>query len=328
MHDLLNALKAMAEETRLRIVALCARDQINVSDLTQVLGQSQPRVSRHLKLLVDAGLLERLREGPFAYFRLSRGRDTARLARAIAALLPEGDDVLDADQRRLAAIKAQRESRIADYFRDNAPEWHRLRSLHIDDSSIERALVQLVAARPKGALLDIGTGTGRVLEVLSPHIERGLGIDQSIEMLSLARANLARAKVHNCEVRQGSMYTLDLPDESFDVVSLHQVLHYAEDPQAVIDEAARVLKPGGRLLVVDFGPHELVRLQREHAHRHLGFADNQVTGWLTGAGLSVERPQHLPGERLNVTIWQASRAKERAISPPHKTSSKSSEARA
>jgi len=326
MLDLLNALKAVAEETRLRILALCARDQINVSDLTQVLGQSQPRVSRHLKLLVDAGLLERLREGPFAYFRLSRGRNTAALANAIAALVPAHDPVLEADQRRLAAIKAQRESRIASYFRDNAPEWHRLRSLHIDDSSIERALVQLVAARPKGVLLDIGTGTGRVLEVLSPYIERGVGIDQSVEMLSLARANLARGKVTNCEVRQGSMYTLDLPDESFDVVTLHQVLHYAEDPQAVIDEAARMLKPGGRLLVVDFGPHELVRLQREHAHRHLGFADNQVTGWLTGAGLSVERPQHLPGERLNVTIWQANRASARALGAAHKSTG--SEARA
>ncbi len=327
MLDLLNALKAVAEETRLRILALCARDQINVSDLTQVLGQSQPRVSRHLKLLVDAGLLERLREGPFAYFRLSRGRDTARLAGAIAALVPEGDASLEADRRRLTAIKVQRESRIADYFRDNAPEWHRLRSLHIDDANIERALLQIVAARPKGALLDIGTGTGRVLEVLSPYIERGLGIDQSVEMLSLARSNLARAKVRNAEVRQGSMYTLDLPDESFDIVSLHQVLHYAEDPQAVIDEAARVLKPGGRLLVVDFGPHELVRLQREHAHRHLGFADNQVTGWLTGAGLNVERPQHLPGERLNVTIWQASRAPARSLSPTHSKTT-GSEARA
>jgi ArsR family transcriptional regulator len=328
MIDVLNALKAVAEETRLRIVALCARDQINVSDLTQVLGQSQPRVSRHLKLLVDAGLLERLREGPFAYFRLSRGRDTAPLAKAIAALLPMADQVIEADRRRLAVIKAQRETRIAEYFRDNAPEWHRLRSLHIDDTSIERALVQIVASRPKGSLLDIGTGTGRVLEVLSPHIEHGLGIDQSIEMLSLARANLARAKVRNCEVRQGSMYTLELPEESFDVVTLHQVLHYAEDPQAVIDEAARMLKPGGRLLVVDFGPHELVRLQREHAHRHLGFADNQVTGWLSSAGLSVERPQHLPGERLNVTIWQASRAPARALTVPPKPAGKSSEVRA
>ena len=312
MIDLLTALKAVSEETRLRILALCARDQINVSDLTQILGQSQPRVSRHLKLMTDAGLLERFREGPFAYFRLRRDNDAARLAEAVVALLPSGERALESDRRRLRALKEQREHRIASYFRDNAPEWHRLRSLHIDDSKIERVLVGLLREKPASALLDIGTCTGRVLEVLSPHFQRGTGIDQSHEMLSLARANLARAGVKNAEVRQGSMYALDLPDDCFDVVTLHQVLHYAEDPQAVLEEAARVLQPGGRLIVVDFAPHELVHLQREHAHRHLGFADNQVGSWLAAAGLVVGAPRHLPGERLDVSIWVGERPPEAA----------------
>lgn len=312
MNDLLAALKAIGEETRLRILALCARDQINVSDLTQILGQSQPRVSRHLKLMTDAGLLERFREGPFAYFRLRRDNDAAKLADAVVQLLPQGERGLERDRHRLQALKEQREHRIANYFRDNAPEWHRLRSLHIDDSKIERVLVGLLREKPAQALLDIGTGTGRVLEVLAPHFQRGVGIDQSHEMLSLARATLARAGVRNVEVRQGSMYSLDLPDDSFDVVSLHQVLHYAEDPQAVLDEAARVLQPGGRLIVVDFAPHELVHLQREHAHRHLGFADNQVAGWLAAAGLMVGAPRHLPGERLDVSIWVGERPPESA----------------
>ncbi|MGE0153329.1 MAG: ArsR/SmtB family transcription factor [Reyranellaceae bacterium] len=312
MNDVLTALKAVGEETRLRILALCARDQINVTDLTQILGQSQPRVSRHLKLMTDAGLLERFREGPFAYFRLKREGDAARLAQAVVQLLPQGERGLESDRRRLQALKEQREHRIASYFRDNAPEWHRLRSLHVDDSKIERVLVGLLREKPARALLDIGTGTGRVLEVLAPHFQRGIGIDQSHEMLSLARANLARAGVHNAEVRQGSMYALGLPDDSFDVVTLHQVLHYAEDPQAVLEEAARVLQGGGRLIVVDFAPHELVHLQREHAHRHLGFADNQVAGWMAAAGLVAGSPRHLPGERLDVGIWVGERPPETA----------------
>ncbi|MGE0660775.1 MAG: ArsR/SmtB family transcription factor [Reyranellaceae bacterium] len=326
MIDLLTALKAIGEETRLRILALCAHDQINVSDLTQVLGQSQPRVSRHLKLMVDAGLLERFREGPFAYFRLRRDGEAARLADSVVALLPEGERALESDRRRLQALKEQREHRIASYFRDNAPEWHRLRSLHIDDSKIERVIVGLLREKPAPTLLDIGTGTGRMLEVLAPYFRRGTGIDQSHEMLSLARANLARAGVRNAEVRQGSMYALDLPDDSFDVVTLHQVLHYAEDPQAVLEEAARVLRPGGRLIVVDFAPHELVHLQREHAHRHLGFADNQVSGWLAAAGLLVGPPRHLPGERLDVGIWVGERPPE-AAAPASIASAQQSEVR-
>jgi ubiquinone/menaquinone biosynthesis C-methylase UbiE len=307
MNDLLTALKAVGEETRLRILALCARDQINVSDLTQILGQSQPRVSRHLKLMADAGLLERFREGPFAYFRLRRDGDAAKLAEAVVKLLPQGERGLESDRRRLEALKEQREHRIASYFAENAPEWHRLRSLHIDDSKIERVLLGLLREKPARSLLDIGTGTGRILEVLAPYFERGTGIDQSHEMLSLARANLARAGVRHAEVRQGSMYALDLPDEQFDVVTLHQVLHYAEDPQAVLEEAARVLKPGGRLIVVDFAAHELVHLQREHAHRHLGFSDTQVANWLVAAGLLVNQPHYLPGEKLDVMVWAAER---------------------
>jgi ubiquinone/menaquinone biosynthesis C-methylase UbiE len=307
MNDVLGALKAIGEETRLRILALCARDQINVSDLTQILGQSQPRVSRHLKLMTDAGLLERFREGPFAYFRLRRDGDAAKLAEAVVHLLPQGERGLESDRRRLLALKEQREHRIANYFRENAPEWHRLRSLHIDDSKIERVLLAWLREKPARSLLDIGTGTGRILEILAPHYQRGTGIDQSHEMLSLARANLARAGVRHAEVRQGSMYALDLPDESFDVVTLHQVLHYAEDPQAVLEEAARVLQPGGRLIVVDFAPHELVHLQREHAHRHLGFSDDQIANWLIADGLLVNQPHYLPGEKLDVMVWRAER---------------------
>lgn len=307
MNETLTALRAIGEETRLRILVLCAAGELSVTDFTHILGQSQPRVSRHLKLLVEAGLLARFREGAHAYFRLREDGPAAALLAPVLGLLPRSDPTLEADRRRLAEIRRQRETEAARYFSENAVHWDRLRSLHIDDSEIETVLRSLVPAAGVASLLDIGTGTGRILQVLADRAGHALGIDQSREMLALARANLAAAGLTHCELRQGDMYRLDLPDAQFDLVTIHQVLHYAEDPEAAIGEAARVLKPGGLLLIVDFAPHELVRLQREHAHRHLGFAESQVAGWLRQAGLAADPATHLPGDRLTVTIWRGRR---------------------
>ncbi|MGE0421236.1 MAG: ArsR/SmtB family transcription factor [Reyranellaceae bacterium] len=301
MEDLLLLLKAAAEDTRLRILALAARDQLTVSEFVDILGQSQPRVSRHLKLMVEAGLLERFREGQWAYFRLARHPELAPVVEAIVAKLGA-----EGDLARLEDLRRRRENRAIAYFRTNAERWDQLRALHIDDAEIEKALVKLLPD-DAGSLLDIGTGTGRILEVLARHAERATGIDQSREMLAVARTNLARAGLGNVEIRQADMYALPFPSMSLDVVSIHQVLHYAEDPAAVLREAARVLVPGGTALIVDFAPHDLVELRREHAHVHLGFADNQVAGWLAAAGLEAAPPLHLPGKRLMVGIWRATK---------------------
>jgi ArsR family transcriptional regulator len=303
MEDLLLLLRAAAEDTRLRILALAARDQLTVSEFVDILGQSQPRVSRHLKLMVEAGLLERFREGQWAYFRLARHPELGSVVEAIVAKLGA-----EGDLARLEDLRRRRENRAIAYFRTNAERWDQLRALHIDDAEIEKALVDLLPD-DAGSLLDIGTGTGRILEVLARHAERATGIDQSREMLAVARTNLARAGLGNVEIRQADMYALPFPSMSVDVVSIHQVLHYAEDPAAVLREAARVLAPGGTALIVDFAPHDLVELRREHAHVHLGFADNQVAGWLTSAGLEAAAPLHLPGKRLMVGIWRATKAK-------------------
>ena len=311
MEDLLSVLRTVAEETRLRILALASRDQLTVSEFVDILGQSQPRVSRHLKLLVEAGLLERIREGQWAYFRLARDLGaTQSLVRDVIARLPSGDTLLAADLARLADLKRRRENRAIAYFRQNAQRWDQLRALHVADAEIEATLL---AQLPEDAetLLDIGTGTGRVLEILGPRVANALGIDQSREMLAVARTNLARIGNGNVEIRQADMYAMPFPSASVDVVTIHQVLHYAEDPAAVLREAARVLKPGGTMLVVDFAPHDLVELRREHAHVHLGFADNQVVGWLSAAGLLSDPPIHLPGRRLMVGIWRARRPERR-----------------
>jgi ArsR family transcriptional regulator len=311
MDDLLTVLRTVAEETRLRILALAARDQLTVSEFVDILGQSQPRVSRHLKLLVEAGLLERIREGQWAYFRLARDlRGAQSLVHDVLDRLPADGALIAADHERLTDLKHRRENRAIAYFRQNAQRWDQIRALHVADAEIEATLLAQVPEDAE-SLLDIGTGTGRILEILAPRVEHAVGIDQSREMLAVARANLARSGRNNVEVRQADMYALPFPSVSVDIVTIHQVLHYAEDPAAVLREAARVLRPGGTLLVVDFAPHDLVELRREHAHVHLGFADNQVLGWLTAAGLTGDPPIHLPGRRLMVGIWRARRAQRR-----------------
>ncbi len=300
---LLAGLRATAEPTRLRILALCSEAELTVSDLIEVLGQSQPRVSRHLKVLVDAGLLERHREGSWVFHRLPRESGNGALTQRLMELLPRGENPLALDRRRLAEIKNRRATAAADYFQRNAAQWGELRSLHVDDAEVEAALSRHA---PDGAesLLDIGTGTGRILEILAPKVAWAQGIDLSRDMLGVARASLDRAGVRNCTVREGDMYRLPLPDDRFDMVTVHQVLHFADAPERVVREAARVLKPGGRLLIVDFSPHDLEYLRNEHEHRRLGFAAGEVRAWLGAAGLSSYTPEHLPGRPLTVTLWR------------------------
>lgn len=315
---ILTGLRAAAEPTRLRIVALCAESELTVSELTQILGQSQPRVSRHLKVLCEAGLLDRSREGTSAFFRLARNGDSAELARHLTALLTREDRTRESrgdapealDFERLEAVKKARAAAASAYFRANAAQWDQIRSLHVDDAEVERTLVEQLTGEPVGDLLDIGTGTGRILEILGPRIGTGTGIDLSREMLTIARTRLDRAGLRNCAVRQGDMYQLPWPERSFDAVAIHQVLHYADRPAAVIAEGARVLRPGGKLAVVDFAPHELENLRDEHAHHHLGFADDEVARWIRQAGIEPVKTIHLAGKPLTVTLWLGRRPKE------------------
>lgn len=320
MDTVLTGLRAAAEPTRLRMLALLAHGDLTVSELTHILGQSQPRVSRHLKLMCEAGLLDRFPEGTWVFYRMAGAGQGGALARAMLDLLPAGDAVLALDQQRLAAVRAARATRAQDYFRENASRWTEIRSLHVDEREVEDALIAQFSGRTIGDLVDMGTGTGRVLEVLAPMIEHGTGIDLSREMLAMARANLERAGLRHCMVRQGDITQLPLPPDSADAVTLHQVLHYALDPAAVVAEAARVLRPGGVLVVVDFAPHDLEVLRDQHAHRRLGFSDDEVAGWFAAAGLISDGITRLPGNMLNVVLWRAhSPAPPKTLPPFHKT---------
>jgi len=309
---LLTGLRAVAETSRLRLLALCAQGDLTVSDLCAILGQSQPRVSRHLKLLCDAGLLDRLPEGNSVRLRLADNGAGGALARQILQLLPPDDETLRLDRERLDEIRAGRAAAAAAYFRKNAGRWNKLRALYADEDRVAAELRRRLPSEKSIDLLDVGTGTGRLLELMAPHIGRGIGIDLSRDMLAVARANLLRAGIGNCLVRQADMYRLPWAEPQFDVITIHHVLHFAEDPAAAIAEAARLLRLGGRLLIVDFAPHALERLRSEHAHRRLGFADGEIVKWCRAAGLRAQRVQHLPGKELTVSLWQADRASLRA----------------
>jgi ArsR family transcriptional regulator len=321
--DYLEKLRAAAEPTRLRLLALCAQGELTVTELTQILGQSQPRVSRHLKLMVEAGLLDRFREGTWAFYRLAQG-EAGDLAHKLIEMMPGDDGILALDNERLRAIKESRAETAASYFSKNAAQWDKIREMYANDEEVEKALLGLLPKDGLGDILDVGTGTGKILAMLGPRADQGLGIDASREMLALARANLDAAGLRQCQVRHGDMYMLPVPSQSYDLVTVHQVLHYADDPAAVIAEAARALRPGGRLVVVDFAPHQQEFMRDEHAHRRLGFSDADMQGWFKAAGLKPATPVRLPGDPLTVVLWAADRpaeAREIAVGGDQQTAS-------
>jgi ubiquinone/menaquinone biosynthesis C-methylase UbiE len=308
--ELNTALKAAGEETRLRVLALLAEAELTVSDLTDILRQSQPRISRHLRLLAEARLIDRFREGSWAFFRLAEHGSTSDLARAVVARVDPTDPVIARDRERLAEVRAARVAAAQKYFKQHAAEWDRIRHLHAADEAVEAEIRKALSDRSIRSLLDLGTGTGRMLELLGADIDRGLGIDLSLDMLAFARARLDRAGLRHCSVRQGDVYDLPLPRDSFDVVIIHQVLHFLDDGARAVREAARVLRPQGRLLIVDFAPHDLEFLRDDHAHRRLGFAPETVAQWMEQTGLNVVLQRNLPPEpggdgKIAVSLWLA-----------------------
>lgn len=326
MQALVSALKAAAEPTRLRIVALLAAGELNVKDLTRILGQSQPRISRHLKLLAEAGLIERAREGSWAYFHVSTETDGGRLARRLVAGADAADAVLARDRQRGEAVRQEREQTAQSYFAQHAGDWDRIRALHVNERDVEAAMLEALGPAPCNLLVDIGTGTGRILELFASRYQRGLGFDRNTAMLAYARSKLDRAQIAHAQVRQGDIYDLPLADRSADAVVMHQVLHHLSDPAGALREAARVLAPGGRMVIVDFAPHEHEFLRETQAHERLGFADATIAQWVSEQGLALKSSQHLGPKsdsadgKLTVSIWLACRA-DAAIDVPSKTSS-------
>ena len=310
LDGMVDTLKAAAESSRLRILLLLDSGDLTVSDLTDILNQSQPRVSRHLKLLLEAGLISRYQEGSWAFFRLSDSEATRDFLAGLFARINRSDAMVERDLERLEAVKRRRRAKAANYFSANAAVWDRLRSLHASDVRVEEELRRVVGDRPFQAMLDLGTGTGRLLELFAPLYRRGVGIDTSREMLAVARSKLEHAGATHAQVRQGDVHAPPAEREGFDLVTIHQVLHYLEEPGAALVEAARFLRPGGRLIIVDFAPHGLEFLREEHAHLRLGFSDRQMAEWLAEAGLTLDEvidvaPDSEHDAQLTVKIWSA-----------------------
>lgn len=306
--NLVNVLRAAGEDTRLRLLALLADGDHSVKDLTEILDQSQPRVSRHLKLLADAGLVQRHAEGAWAYYRLAPEGQGADLARWLTARLDPNDPARNRDRARQADTRAEQQARAADYFAKVAESWDLLKTLHVPEAAVEAAVLAALGGREVDLLVDLGTGTGRMLEVLASAYKRGVGIDSSREMLAVARARLASAGISNAQVRLGDIAALDPAIGSADVMVIHQVLHYFDDPGRMLAQARRLLKPGGEILIVDFAPHDLEFLRTEHAHRRLGLSQEQMNGWAEAAGLDVLSVRDFPSDSkdrgLTVCLWQ------------------------
>lgn len=317
LDDLVGILKAVGEQTRLRLLALLADGDLSVKDLTVILNQSQPRISRHLKLLFDAGLVERLPEGAWVYYRLKQDE----LGRGVVSTLMNNIDLSDTlvkrDQEKLASVKKANAQAASDYFQLNAERWDELRALHVPESAVDSAILDILGSRKISNLLDLGTGTGSILTLLAKHCEKGLGLDANRSMLSIARARLDEANCHHMHVQQGDILDLATLDRSFDLVTLHQVLHYLDDPTDALKEASSVLAASGRLLIVDFAPHAHEFLRKDHAHRRLGFSHEIMRRAIEQAGMSLVSVQDLEagqthainGETpLTVSIWLAEKS--------------------
>lgn len=293
------------------MLALLTEGELAVGELAQALGQSQPRVSRHLKLLTEAGLVERAPEGAWVFYRLPRAHTTERhFAEAALGMLDPNDPLLVRDAERLQEIRAAREAAAAEYFERNAADWDRVRALHLPEADIDSAILAAAGEGPFELMVDVGVGQGRMIQLFSDRVRRAEGFDSSRQMLAIARASLDDLKA-KAAVRFGDAYAPPIERAAADLVTIHQVLHFLADPGRAIAEAARLLQPGGRFVIVDFAPHTLEFLREEHAHRRLGFADSEIADWCAAAGIVQLKTTTLAPQKsgaLTVKIWVGEKA--------------------
>lgn len=300
-------LRAAADGARLRMLALCADGELTVTEITDILGMTQPAVSRHLKILAEAELLVRFREGAWAFYRTAEQGKAAGMARWLTDACDPTDPIRSRDLARLAEVRARRSGEAQAYFAANAERWDEVRSLYVDEKLVEERLAALAPAQNVEDYLDVGVGGGRILELLAPRARRAAGLDINQAMLTVARDRIAAAGLSHCSLRLGDLYAPPFEAERFDLITAHLVLHYLDNPGRAIREVGRLLRPDGQAILIDFAPHDLDRLREKHAHRRLGFSSDEVERWLADAGLRLVREDRLSGGPLTVCIWLAAK---------------------
>ena len=312
MDHILNIFRALADPTRLRIMLLLQKMELAVGELAQILDQSQPRISRHIRILDEAGLAERRKEGSWVFLKPGPASELEILGRIFRSSKVAKSDQAMQDQAQLSLVRKARAEMAERYFAAHAQEWDAIRSLHLPEAEVERAMLALLRDAPLGKMLDIGTGTGRMVELFGAAAQSIIAIDNSPEMLRLARAKLLDSEtasglnlVQKTELKQGDFNNLPVANGTVDSVILHQVLHYAQHPEAVLVEVSRVLKPAGVVLIADFAAHDREDLRTEHAHARLGFSDESMKHWLTASKLGLVQTRTLDGGELTVKIWVA-----------------------
>ncbi len=311
LNNLIDELRAIGEITRFRILSLLSQGELCVKDIKEIIGQSQPRISRHLKILTDAGLITRYSEGAWAYFSINNEGQKANLILFLLSSLDKNEQILATDNQRLAKLHQEMRNKAEKYFAKIAKDWDKLRSLYISETKVEEAIYSLTADKKYDLMLDLGTGTGRMLELLANNYKRAIGIDLSKEMLAIARSKLALKNIVNAQVRLGDIRKLNEYKNKADLVIIHQVLHYFDDPKIVLNSAANSLKMGGEIIIVDFAPHNFEFLRTEHAHRRMGFSTSLIKKWADQINMEIKKTIEIAKKNeensLKISIWQLGR---------------------